>query len=341
MPNWETQVYQRTGVSPTGCPKCNPTGMSNAEKDLVSVVRSLLPGVVVQENVKGLLPGSFELDIVIPDLKVAIEFNGLRWHSECAKKDKNCHLKKLNMCSEMGYRRIQIWEDDWRDRRDVTIRSLAHKLNATRYVFRVLEHFDSKMSEKVMARKLTVGVVTGREARDFLNANHMQGAVSATYHLALFDCDGDIRALMSLRSPRQNARMHRADGEWEVQRYATLGIVSGGFSKLLTAAENLIRENGLTITRWVSFAANDISDGGLYESSGFVVANVIGPDYKYVGDKTHWRRVAKEGYQKKRFRTDDTLVWDESWTEHEAALANKLYRIYDAGKIKYVKPVSN
>ena len=129
--------------------------------------------------------------------------------------------------------------------------------------------------------------------------------------------------------------MKRKKGQWEIQRYATAGNVPGGFTKLLRFAERERAE----ITSWVTFAARDISQGGLYEKADFVQDNVLPPDYKYVGSKTNWKRVPKENFQKKAFINRDDLIYHDGWTERQAAKANKLHRIYDAGKVRWVKDV--
>ena len=59
-----------------------------------------------------------ELDIYIPDYKMAIEFNGIYWHSELHK-DRNYHFDKKMLCLEEGIHLFNIWEDDWNDRRDI------------------------------------------------------------------------------------------------------------------------------------------------------------------------------------------------------------------------------
>ena len=56
--------------------------------------------------------GSQELDIVIPELKIAIEFNGSFWHNSDVK-DKFYHYRKTQRCLQKGYRLIHIWEDEW------------------------------------------------------------------------------------------------------------------------------------------------------------------------------------------------------------------------------------
>ena len=56
----------------------------------------------------------YELDIVIPELHLAIEFNGIYWHS-CFYKDENYHLMKTELCESKGYRLIHIFEDEWNE----------------------------------------------------------------------------------------------------------------------------------------------------------------------------------------------------------------------------------
>ena len=53
-----------------------------------------------------------ELDIVIPELKLAIEFNGSFWHNSDVK-DRFYHYRKTQKCLQKGYRLIHIWEDEW------------------------------------------------------------------------------------------------------------------------------------------------------------------------------------------------------------------------------------
>ena len=69
----------------------------------------------------------YELDIVIPSKKIAIEYNGIYWHStnnEMTPKDKFYHLNKTNMCEKLGYQLIHIWENDWLENRKLILRKL-------------------------------------------------------------------------------------------------------------------------------------------------------------------------------------------------------------------------
>ena len=54
----------------------------------------------VEEDLKNIeLKVKKELDIYLPNLNIAIEYNGLYWHGE-KNKDKNYHLEKYNLCQE-------------------------------------------------------------------------------------------------------------------------------------------------------------------------------------------------------------------------------------------------
>lgn len=55
-------------------------------------------------NDRHLLDGK-ELDIVLPDHKLAIEFDGLYWHNENVVSP-YYHLKKTEECAEKGYQLI-------------------------------------------------------------------------------------------------------------------------------------------------------------------------------------------------------------------------------------------
>lgn len=333
---WRATVSNRVNKH-TGCAICHADGVSSAEAEIVTVIKKLCGDTTPILTHDRKICNGKELDIVLPDQRIAIEYNGVFWHSDGTKKPKanNYHADKTHLATEQGYQLIHIWEDDWRYRQNVVIKTLAHKLHATRHLDRVIPDIDKIDITTHYARTLQPCVINHARAHKFLETHHIQGAITATSHLGLMTSDNQLVAVLSIRSPRQNARAKRKNGQWEIQRYATAGNVPGGFTKLLKFAEKQRTE----ITSWITFAACDISQGGLYEKAGFVQDKVLAPDYKYVGSKTGWKRTPKEKFQKKTFRNRDDLIYCEGWTERQAAKANKLYRIYDAGKVRWVKDV--
>ena len=94
------------------CPHCEIVyGYSLKEKELVDFCKQYFPNL--KENDRTLIK-PLELDIVIDELKLAIEFNGLYWHSILIKPE-GYHLNKVLKCNSVGYRLIHIWEDEWNE----------------------------------------------------------------------------------------------------------------------------------------------------------------------------------------------------------------------------------
>ena len=93
------------------CPKCNFT-ISKPEIELQEFIKSL--NLDLKTNSRNIIK-PYELDIYIPSLNKAIEFNGMRWHynKETCKKDKGYHGMKSNLCREKGIKLLHVREDLW------------------------------------------------------------------------------------------------------------------------------------------------------------------------------------------------------------------------------------
>jgi hypothetical protein len=312
---WAAYPYNR---KKTGCPECNKANvLSQGEVDILSYLKDL--GLIVEQSNRQVLANGKEVDLYVPKQMFAIEFNGIYWHNE-NHKHKFYHKDKYEAAKTAGINLIQIWEDDWRDRKPIILRALAHKLGKTSELARLYPELET-VSAQIYARKTRVVEVTTAEARTFLSSNHVQGFAAGSYYLGLEDPNGILRALMVLRKERNNTL--------NIIRYATAGSVTGGFTKLLKHAERVYQPSA-----FITFADHAISDGGLYENNGFVADKELPPDYMYVvkGERKH-----KFGYRLKKFRDDPTLLWDENMSERELALLNNIPRIWDAGKTRYRK----
>lgn len=93
------------------CLTCYPfiSGFSNQEIQLFEFVKKYFPNA--HKDKKLIYP--FEIDILINELKLGIEFNGCFHHSIENNVKSGYHLNKTLKCEEKGYRLIHIWEDDW------------------------------------------------------------------------------------------------------------------------------------------------------------------------------------------------------------------------------------
>jgi len=102
------------------CPKCYPPKIhrSSGEIDLSNYFKTL--DLIIIENDRSILRNeknalkSKELDIFFPELKIAIEFNGIYFHSNKRNCPKNYHLNKTLKCNEKGIHLIHIFEDEWK-----------------------------------------------------------------------------------------------------------------------------------------------------------------------------------------------------------------------------------
>jgi len=306
---WETSLHHRTGTKRTGCPNCANL-VSKQEVEVADFLKDLGMDVVTSDR-KTIKP--FELDILITEKKFAVEFNGLRWHTEAYGKGREYHHNKWKACQKQGIQLIQIWEDEWNHNSEQVKRMLAHKLGFS-------------TERKIFARATSITEVDKTEAKIFLESNHIQGFASGSYYLGLIDSDNQLSAVLVLK---KEAKTHGRT--LNIIRYATSANVVGGFTKLLKHAENLYQPES-----FISFSDHCVSDGGLYENNGFVADKELPPDYMYVvgGERQH-----KFGYRLKRFRNDSNLLWEEGLTERELALLNNIPRIWDAGKTRWLKRV--
>lgn len=93
-----------------GCPKCG-IRQSKQEENIFDFIKEIETATVLQRDTDVISP--YELDIYIPNKRVAIEYDGLIWHSDKFGKDKDYHLNKTHLCEEKGIHLIHIFEDEW------------------------------------------------------------------------------------------------------------------------------------------------------------------------------------------------------------------------------------
>ena len=95
--------------SGAGCPKC-AKHISKAEVHIANFIKSLKHDVLTS---KRNIIKPYELDIYIPSLSKAIEFNGTYWHYSKKYFKPGKHSYKSNLCREKGIKLLHIREDLW------------------------------------------------------------------------------------------------------------------------------------------------------------------------------------------------------------------------------------
>lgn len=282
-----------------GCPKCANVD-SKAETDIVEIIRNL--GFECQTRNRTLIK-PLELDIIIPSLKIAIEYNGLLWHSEKYGKDKWYHHDKSQKCAEKGYRLIHIWEDDWNRNKELQIQFLRHQLGVSKFV-------------PIYARECDVIQVDKSEVKKFLDSYHVQGSTVFSESLCL-SYKGEMVSTSCFTQ--------RGD-KYELVRHCTSKPVVGALGK---SVKNFRKTCGTEIYTFLDKAR---FSGVSYEKAGFVKDGELPPDYMYFKGG---RRYHKFNFRRKQIARLHPEVYSEELSESQMMELAGYVRIWDCGKIKF------
>jgi len=274
-------------------------GSSLQEKELQQFV---LGHVAAELNTRSII-SPYELDVYIPQHKLAIEFDGLFWHSSW-KLEKNYHLNKTKLCKEKNIQLIHIFEDEWVYKQDIVKSRLLNLIGKT--------------PRKIYARKTKIITPSKQEVRAFLEENHIQGYVGSPIAYGL-EHESELVSLMTFGKSR-----YSKNANYELLRFCNKlnTSVVGGASKLLHAFD---KEHGTPSL--VSYADLRWSTGNLYHHLGFTHTHDSPPNYWYVKKD---KRETRQKYQKHKL---PTLLknFDALLTEKQNMENHNMYQIHDVG----------
>ena len=244
-------------------------------------------------------------DIFIPEHSLAIEYNGVFWHSTAVKEDKKFHQERSLRFIELGMTPFHIWEDDWNDpiKQEIIKNKIKSKLG---------------FADRVYARKCEVGFVDSNIARVFMEENHIQGKTTASYWIGLYHGD-ELVACMGFKKNQE-------EGHFDLVRYASSKSVVGGASKLLKFFKTHVGFKKIT-----TYAHLDYSKGDLYEKTGFKKIHVTPPGLWYVINE---KRLRREKFMKHKLH-DILEEFDPNLTEKQNMMNHGFFPLYDSGSIKY------
>lgn len=312
---WE--VTKSTAISKTVCSRCQPKRKHKTQTAIFNYIYEHVDGITSpQENVRGVISG--ELDIYVPEMKFAIEYDGLISHSYGPSKikhfnfryiDPKYHAKKTQQCQQLGIELWHIFENEYLDetKRKIWMSKINTKLGKSR---------------KIYARKCTIKEPSCSETREFFTKTHLQGNCSSTVKLGLYH-DGVLVSCMTFRKHPKY--------EWEIARFSSAlnTVVVGAASKLLRHFERQYNPRSL-----MSFANLRWSTGALYEKLGFDLVGVTAPNYFYFKENENVL-YPREKFQKHKLVQVDGF--DPQKTERQN-MFNLGYRvIFDTGNKKYLK----
>jgi G:T-mismatch repair DNA endonuclease (very short patch repair protein) len=288
------------------CPAC-AGNLSKIEEELREYISTL--GVDFIKNDKTILD-KLELDILIPSHNLAIELNGLYHHSDAKNKTDKYHLGKTEGCEKNNLQLLHIFEDEWRNKREIWESIIRHKLGLT--------------VDKIFARKCVIKSVNKHDKDTFLFSTHLQGSCLSSVNLGLYH-NNVLVALLSMGKSRFDKSY-----EWEILRYSCLlnTSVIGGFQKLIKHFTKTNQPKNI-----LTYADVRYSIGNVYEVAGFKPHGKTIPNFFYFkrGEGVRYSRMK---FQKHKLK-DVLKDFDEELTESDNMKLNGYCKIWDCGSYKF------
>ena len=294
-----------------GCPKCG-VKISKCESELCEYVKLIVGNEKVVERDRSIIK-PYEIDIYIPSMKIGIEYNGLYWHSDAFSDSKHRLLEKTEMCEERGIRLIHVFEDEYLYHKEIVLSKIAHIIG------------DNQNKKKIMGRKCLISLIDKKDAKIFLEKNHIQGYGFATLYIGAF-YNNELVGVMGFKKERKD------NNKWELVRFATDNNytcqgVGGKLFKFFIRNYGCDEIKSFADRRWSTDKAKNI-----YKQLGFVFDGYTDISYSYISNNSP--RMHKFGFRKVALAKKYGV--DRNKTEKELTEELGFKKVYDCGLIRYV-----
>jgi len=295
------------------CQLCYPVNKGSiAKQEIYDYVVSIIDPSLVQRNVRHVIKG--ELDIYIPSLNIAIEYDSFYYH-RYPLVDKNYHLTKTEQCETLGIHLLHIFEDEWMSKQLIVQRKLQSIL--------------VKLPSTVYARKCIVRSIDAKTASTFLTEHHIQGAGNGSIRVGAFH-ENILVAVMTFGKNRISLGQKSTPFIFELSRFAGNQRIVGIFNKML---QYFIKNHGPK--KIISYADRrfSFSNSTIYSKSNFMLVSKTVPNYWYFkcGYSTKYHRFT--------FRKDvlkaKLPIFDPTLSGYANMQINGYDKIFDCGSLKY------
>jgi len=284
------------------CDICFPDKYGYMQNELFDFIYLLNNNII--KNDRTILEGK-EIDILVTDINLGIEFDGLYWHSETRGIPRNYHRNKTILAESKGIELIHIFEDEWLFKPDIIKSMIKYRL--------------SLVEESIYGRNTIIEFIGYEDAINFLNINHIQGAIPSKINIGLISPSGELVSLLSMCPSRFNHYY-----EWEILRFCNKlnSNVVGGFSKLLKFFISRFKPKSI-----ITYADARFGHGKVYTKNGFNRIGHSKPNYFYINNM---KRESRQKYQKHKLEKL-LKTFNPNLTEWENMKINGFDRIWDCG----------
>lgn len=287
---------------------------SKSQNEVQEFVESL--GINTIKNYREL---GFEIDIFLPEYNIGIEYNGLYWHSiYSGKKNKNYHKNKYEQCRKNGIRLIQIFDDEWQNKKEILKSKLKNILNKSN-------------NEKIYARKCIIKEINDSKILyNFYNKNHIQGQAYGDINIGLYYNNNLVASMSFITGKLYRKKENKL---FELNRYTTdnnYNIVGGAGKLLKYFIRNYNPQNIYSFAdlRYTNF------DNNLYEKLGFKLDKIMPPNYYYT--KNYKKRLTKYSFAKKNLKKRFPEIYSDIKSEWQIMKEAGYDIIWDCGKLRYI-----
>jgi hypothetical protein len=289
-------------------------GSSRQEKEILEFTTNICNDIV--HNSKNIIK-PFELDIFSPSKRIAIEYNGLFWHSfdrKETKKERYYHLNKTHMCESNNIQLLHFFENEWIHKRQIIESMIKSKFGS----------YDIKLN----GRDCYIKEIRSDIYKKFCDDNHLQGYCQAKIKLGAFTVNNKLVSVMSFSKPRFQKNKNICH---EIIRFCSElnTTIRGIFPKFLSYAEKnygIVDIISFGNRRWCNINNN------VYLTNGFSVDSITGPNYFYF-DKYH-NIISR--YKSQKHKLVGIAKFPDQ-TESEIMFSNGYRRVWDCGSIKFIR----
>jgi len=270
-----------------------------------------------------------ELDIYLPEYKLAIEYNGLMWHSIwkhrsskfnnyfLESKIKNKHLYKTEECRKQKIQLLHIFENEWIDKikQEIWKNIIINKLWLNK--------------QRIYWRNTYIKLVSNKLSKDFLNRYHLQWNTPSKLKIWLFDKQSnDLLSIMTFWKSRFDKRV-----DWELLRFSTKNWynIIWWASKIFKYFVNNYLEDWQTIK---TYADLRFSNWDIYKKLWFELVWQSKPNYFYFKNWSY-KLESRQSFQKHKLK-DKLEKFNPNLSESQNMYNNNYRKIYDCGNLVFI-----
>ncbi len=247
----KNSLYDRNNEKQNFCTEC--FGKNKNESIGEKEIRYYIEEDLKQETKKIRIKNK-EIDIFIPSHKFGIEYNGLYWHSEIYKEN-DYHIKKLMLCHDNNINLIQIFEDEWFNKKEIVKSLIATHLNQS------INTIDANICDIIN--------LTNSQSGEFLHENDINDIIESDLNLGLY-YENELVSVATFKND---------DGNYKICNYSNR-VFTNVHDSLKVLFTHLIKENNvksinISVDKRFGFDVNEII------KLGFRFVDTLKPKYLY------------------------------------------------------------